>query len=519
MIPLRCLRSFACALALGAMLVFSLSAPPPTHAITLDTFGDTPESGTVLSANIPGLTKNQHFPFSGAVGGGRSLSVVKIGSAFGSTELGIYSSFVGYTQGAHAGSGTITWDGNASATTLDPAGLGGINLREDGGTAFNLTLLFFDSPLATQQVEVALRLYDSRFPAGNRYAEATVTIDQGWAEPTGFPLVLPFSAFETPGNTTIPAPNGATFAVTTLFGDMDAPSLEHVGAIQLIFNPRRLPTLALDLTLGALVTNGRCSSIPPVGGSVLDECGVCAEDPAANQGKDRCNICLAGPPGYSYQSSAVFDGCNLCPGESNYLFPSGSKDDCGECLSGPGVYTYNDRRDACGVCDGTALSSASCGSSGTCITVPPTAEIRAFERRLLDKASLLRSKFSGDLNRWKRNSCGGAFSILQKRIARAYERISRRGSLIFRKGIEVCSSGCVSVSYANEVAALSPEFRMLEDTTGRAARMVQQCYKRKGITSSSPGGGRNTRDTIIQVRQGLDRLITDCRSKRVCPQS
>lgn len=519
MTPLRYIRLFARALALSAIVLVSLTIPPSTYAITLDTFGDTPESGTVVSSNIPGLTKNQHFPFTGAVGGGRSLSVIKIGSAFGSTELGIYSSFVGYTQGAHAGSGTITYDGDASPITVDPTGLGGINLREDGGTAFRLSLLFFDSPLATQQIEVALRVYDSRFPSGNRYAEATVAIDQGWAEPTSFPIVLPFSAFQTPGNTTVPAPNGATFAVTTVFGDTEAPSLEHVGAIQVIFNPRRLTTLALDLTLGGLVTNGRCTSIPPIGGSVLDECGVCAEDPSANQGKDRCDICLAGPPGYSYQSNNALDGCGLCPGETNYLFPGGSKDDCGECLGGPGIYTYNDRRDACGVCNGSATSNAACGTGGTCKTVPPTAEIRAFERQLLDKTTLLRSRFTADLSRWKRNKCGAGFSALQKRITRAAENISRQGSEIFRKGIEVCSTACVTVSYANEVAALSPEFRILEDTTTRAARMVQQCYKRKGIAPSRSSNARNTRDTITQVRQGLDKLITDCRSKRVCPSS
>lgn len=515
----RFLRSCMGARAFFATLFCSLIAPLSAQSITLDSFGDTPESGTLLSTNIPGITKNLHFPFSGAVGGGRSLSVVKIGSAFGSTELGIYSSFVGYTQGAHSGSGTITWDGDSNPTALNPAGLGGINLREDGGTAFNLKLLFFDSPLATQQIEVTLRLYDSRFPAGNRYAEVTVTIDQGWAEATGFPISIPFTFFETPGSATVPAPHGSTFDVVTVLGDVVPPSLEHIGAIQLIFNPRRLTTLGLDLTLGQLTTNGRCSAIPAVGGSVVDECGVCLEEAGAYQGKDRCNICRAGPPGYSYQSNSVFDGCGLCPGETNYLFPMGTKDTCGECLSGTGTYAYVDRRDACGVCGGTATSPAACGTNGACSTVAPTAEIRAFERQLLDKAMVLRGRFTADLNRWKRNGCGLGFTALQKRASQAYGRISRRGGEIFGKGIEVCGNSCVTVSYANEVAALSPQFRILEDTSSRAARMVQQCYRRRGIAPSRRGNTRNTRQTIVQVRQGLDRLISDCRSKRICPPS
>lgn len=515
----RFLRSSVCARALFVTLLWSLVAPLSAHSITLDSFGDAPESGTLLSTNIPGVTRNHHFPFSGAVGGGRSLSIVKIGSAFGSTELGIYSSFVGYTQGAHAGSGTITWDGDSSPTTLNPAGLGGINLREDDGTAFKVNLLFFDSPLATQQIEMALRLYDSRFPAGNRYAEVTVAIDQGWAEPTGFPISIPFSLFETPGSATVPAPNGSTFNVVTVLGDVVPPSLEHIGAIQLIFNPRRLTTLALDLTLGSLTTNGRCSAIPAIGGSVVDECGVCIEDPGANQGKDRCNVCLTGPPGYSYQSNSVFDGCGLCPGETNYLFPTGTKDTCGECLSGAGTYAYVDRRDACGICGGTTTSPAACGTDGACSTVAPTAEIRAFERQLLDKAMVLRGRFTADMSRWKRNGCGLGFTALQKRVSQAYKRISRRGGEIFRRGIEVCGNSCVTVSYANEVAALSPQFRILEGIASRAARMVQQCYQRRGIAPSRRGNTRNTRQTIVQVRQGLDRLIADCRSKRICPRS
>lgn len=502
--------------ALLGMMLLAPDCLSRAHAITLDTFGEAPEDGVQLSSNIPGTTRSQHFPSPNGIGGGRSLSVIKIGSTFGSTEIGIYSSFLGYTQGAHAGIGTVTWDGDTNHQTLNPVGLGEIDLREDGGSAFVMNLLFFDSPLANQPIELALRLYDGRFGGGSRFAEVTITINQGWAGPDSFPLVIPFTLFETPGAGSIGAPNGLTFPTTTVFGDAEPPSLRHVGAVRLAFNPRILSTPALDVTLGSLTTNGRCTAIPSIGGTVVDECGVCLDDPAANQGKDRCNVCLAGPPGYSYAANKAFDGCDLCPGETSYSFPAGVKDECGTCLNGPAPFNYEDLRDVCGVCNGTATDPATCQDNSTCVTAQPTTQIRSFERRLLEKATTLRARFLGDLNRWKRKKCGVGFGPLERRVQRSFDKIVRQGRSIFTQGIRVCGGSCVTVSYANEVAALTPEFKMLEEMTSRGARMVQRCYQRRGITSAGSSSGQTTRQTIAEVRKGLSVLINECKSSRVC---
>ncbi|MFM1846617.1 MAG: hypothetical protein RL417_91, partial [Pseudomonadota bacterium] len=71
-------------------LVAYLCHAEDARGITIDTFGEAPEDGVQISSNTPGATRTGHFPSLNALGGGRSLSVIKIGSTFGSTEVGIY---------------------------------------------------------------------------------------------------------------------------------------------------------------------------------------------------------------------------------------------------------------------------------------------------------------------------------------------------------------------------------------------------------------------------------------------
>jgi hypothetical protein len=95
--------------------------------------------------------------------------------------------------------------------------------------------------------------------------------------------------------------------------------------------------------------------------------------------------------------------------------------------------------------------------------------------------------------------------------------ITKNAQTIFRRGIEVCTGNCVTVSYANEVKSLTPQFTILENEAAAAAKKVQTCYKRLGIVMSPAGSrGRGTDNTISAVRAELGNLIRECSKTNVC---
>jgi hypothetical protein len=104
------------------------------NALTIDAFLD---DGSVSSTSTVGTTKTLYIPSAKAVGGGRSFSATKSGAGTGVSRLEIVDTSLGYTQGAHAGYATVTWDGDSDPTTIKPNGLGALDLIQDGGTAFN----------------------------------------------------------------------------------------------------------------------------------------------------------------------------------------------------------------------------------------------------------------------------------------------------------------------------------------------------------------------------------------------
>jgi hypothetical protein len=506
-------------------LICALHHPSPASAISIDTWLE--GEGLVLSSTL-NQTQKQHFPSTSALGGGRTLSATKTNSAAGFTLLSIGSGELAYSQGTNLGLGVVTWDGDADPVTLNPVGLGGINLTQDGGTAFTLDLLGFDYPGGVSS-NIVLGVYDSSSPSGGRVSTVTITLDRAWLGPGAFTLTVPFALVMTAGSGTIPAPGGGIFVTKTEFGPDGGADLTRLGALTLTLDGRQ--TSAVDIFMGRIATNGRCPLVPNSSGAVVDGCGVCLDDPDATGAKDRCGVCLNGPDGYDYAANTTLDGCSQCPGEVGYTFPSGSKDQCGVCLNGPAPYAYIDSRDACdlcpsspsfgttldacGVCGGTAKTASECLPPPSCIIVSPTAKIRTFERRLLEKAGALRNRFLSDRGRWTRNKCTGPFSPIEQRIKRAFDTISAQGRSIFTRGIEVCGEECVTVSYASEVAALGPSFTTLERETLRAAKMVQRCYERRGVVRRSSPGGRVV-TTIKDVRRGLTQLIKDCRSSTVC---
>jgi hypothetical protein len=499
MAPVRTIISFL------TLLVTAVQA----HAITIDAFLD---DGAVSSTSTVGATRTLHIPSLNAVGGGRSFSATKSGVGTGVSRLEVVDASLGYTQGAHPGYGSVTWDGDSDPLTLKPNGLGGVDLTQDEGTAFKVGLLFFDYP-SNQSVQLRLRLYDASTPNGSKYSEVSITLDQYYGGPEVFYITVPYTMFASAGASSVPAPAGSVFPTTTTLGAGGAADVTRIGAITLSFHGE-LNARAPDLIFAPFITNGKCSATPDATGRAIDECSVCHESPNAHKGADRCGICLAGPAGYSYDANKSFDSCGLCPGESQYQYPTGITDKCGTCLSGPSPYAYRDRRDVCGICDGKTTRKQDCtlGING-CPLVKPTAKILGFERSLVTQASVLKKRFQADATRLRTHKCGTAFGPSTKRLTTAFNQIKATAEDLFQQGVEVCEGSCITVSYAKGIEALSPQFKILETQSTWIAKQVKQCYRRLKIPS---GTGGSATQTVANVRTGLNKLIQECRSTSVC---
>lgn len=493
---------------LCVLIALTLIVPlSPLTAITLDSFEEA-DSISLPSGAAAGAAKTAHFSAAGTIGGGHTLTLSKTSSGAGSNALEIFDSTILFNLGSHSGSGMIVWDGDSDASTINPHGLGGIDLTEDGSSAFLLRVVSFDLAFG-QPVDLVLRAYEF----GNAdYSQVTVRLDQAWPplNKSGEELLIPvpFSLFQSAGISLIQASHGITVQATAVIGPSGQPAnISSIGALSLIFRG-----YSSDLTLKALMTNGNCDAAPSVASSVFDECGVCRSDPHAGAGADRCGVCLFGSPGYSYQDHKAFDECGQCPGEIGYNFPSGARDSCGICLNGPPPYTYSDVRDACGECGGSAVSVSQC-----CTVVAPTSQIRDFENRLLEKAALLRKRFLSDVDRWNRHACPGSPRGAVRRVSKAFSVIAVEGKSIFQRGISVCGDSCVTVSFAARVSALQPQFAILEQETIATALKVKQCYAQKRVIRA-PGTSSSASKTIQDVRQGLQTLIKECRRSRVCKE-
>ena len=378
--------------------------------------------------------------------------------------------------------------------------MGSIDLTQDGGNAIQLGLKFFDFP-SEKALDLTIRLYDSSEPSGLGYSDVVISLNQAVESNSPIFFNIPFSAFGGPGSLSIATSTGTAFPATVETGPAGAVEIKNVGAIQLTINGSA-NTNAPDLTLDNLKTDGRCEIVPNASGKVVDECGVCLNSPDAKLGKDRCGVCLAGPPGYSYAQNNKLDVCGVCSGDGK------------SCLDCNGIVFGKAKVDACGTCGGTVASALECGKS--CSLVAATAEVLEFEKRLLKQAKTLRARYQSDVRRVKQNKCAINLKPISKEMNRSYELIRDSAKEIFQQGIEVCSDSCVTVSYAEKVQTLTPEFQSMEFQAKRLAKLVQKCYRRIGKTGKVGGPGLST--TIATVRTGLNELIEDCRNRQVCPQ-
>ena len=265
-----------------ACVTLFLSISREAQAILIDDF----DGDQTVSAQI-GEVKSVGITSASAIGGHRVLRVDGLSGLPGlSTKLETIGGRLLHSQDATAtGISSVTWDGDA-APLLSPAGLGatGINLLQDGATAFQIHILSFDFP-ASQPLTLKIRVYDASDPAGFTASEGTVILNQRVAVHNG---KLVSTIFSIPFSSLTIAP-GAT----------QSASLVHVGAIQLSIVGT---TSDNDLILERITTDGLCVKVPDSSGKVIDDCGVCGGDNSS------CADCKGIPHGPTTPGTACDTG-------------------------------------------------------------------------------------------------------------------------------------------------------------------------------------------------------------------
>jgi hypothetical protein len=284
---------------------------------------------------------------------------------------------------------------------------------------------------------------------------------------------------------------------------------------------------------------GLCPSHPeysfPLGNK--DDCGVCPTEATWKNSKDPCGVCFgdgtscadcSGKP----NGSAKFDQCNVCGGDGTTCldcigtpFGTAKVDACGKCGGDSssckdcaGVINGLSKLDACGVCGGTATDPLTCNVVTTqCVTVTATDDVKTFEKQLVAKARKLRTRYMAERARSKRTGCKISTKVSDETLAAAFRHIATRSNEIFSAGVEVCGDDCITTSYAAQVEALKPQFKIMEQQAVRLAKRVNSCYSRLGVARNPQGGSRGVADTVSSVSRGLNNLIEQCRKTRVCP--
>lgn len=313
---------------MAAFVLFAAALPGVASALTIDNFLDENKA----EANGAGVTAYALSVTSNAIGGSRALKaqvsqglLVRLATTLGPGNQGILDHSQTNTS---TGSTQVTWDGNLDPADLDFDGLGGVNLIEDGGTAIVLTRFSYDAP-GGKPVEIRVTLYDARDSSGQTFTRASWSTSEFVDDKT---VTLPFVDFK-PGDPNKPARLDKIGAIT----------LEILGEFG-----------GIDVNFDLIGTNGKCPQIPPKGGKILDDCGVCN---GGNRDKDSCGVCFG--------NNASKDSCGVCNGNN------AAKDQCGVCFGNNrdidqcGVCFGNNRDlDDCGVCGGGNSSKDQCGICG-----------------------------------------------------------------------------------------------------------------------------------------------------------
>ena len=116
--------------------------------------------------------------------------------------LGLNTQTLGANQLAHSQDATVTgftllqWDGADGSPTLNPTGLGGLDLTNSGlVSGLGIRVSMNDSP-----IDITLTVYDASDPTGQTFSQASLNLPGGIFSDTDF--LVNFAAFTTDG------PNG-----------------------------------------------------------------------------------------------------------------------------------------------------------------------------------------------------------------------------------------------------------------------------------------------------------------------
>jgi uncharacterized repeat protein (TIGR01451 family) len=173
-----------------AVLAALLAAPFPAAAqILIDSFS-TNQSALTLTYPPAGTTASSSVSGAGILGGERDLSINLTGGVIAGNTMSatVSSGFYSYSQDATiAGTGTIQWDGADGSATLNPTGLGGVDLTMGGTQDAILIGTFFDDLPVNLVIEV--------FTDAGNASTATVALPGLIFSSTNF--AFPYSSFTT----------------------------------------------------------------------------------------------------------------------------------------------------------------------------------------------------------------------------------------------------------------------------------------------------------------------------------
>ena len=206
----------------GAICVMTLLGTGGANAalIHIDDFND-----AVIQrvSDVPGvgLTNADSKAYTNAIGGTRDLQVTNNEGLVDGTELRVQNGILSFSNISLAtGSGVITYDGDSDPTTLDPFGLGGVDLQQNSVLGKNFFI--FDLVSADADIDISIDVYDMSGGFST------------FSQPISFPFdpILPFSAFT--GNADFNDVGALVFTAASINIDLDG-SIDSikVGAVPL----------------------------------------------------------------------------------------------------------------------------------------------------------------------------------------------------------------------------------------------------------------------------------------------
>ncbi len=307
---------------IAAVLCASGLFVPSARGLIIDDFlGDGEAVATVV-----GPTVSTPIESNSAIGGKRTLSSTKTALAGDTTarlSLETYGGNLRRNQDSRAmGNSEVFWNKGAAINPF--AGLGKLDLTQDGATKIILDEIFFDFAF-DKSLTIKITLYDASDPVlGRKSSTHSFTFSEDmWDREK----VIPFSEFNVPG-------------------DAGAADLTNIGAISMKILGDDSPSA--DLEIGQIRTDGKCELyLPDNNMKVIDDCGICVGETGYNTSRDDCGKCFG--------NNQDKDECNLCPDDQGYKT---SMDDCGDCFGN------NRALDDCGICDGNNKSKDLCGICG-----------------------------------------------------------------------------------------------------------------------------------------------------------